>query len=806
MYWVEKIKHFLLSELFKNSISTITLKTKLSFIIIPLIVIPIALLGKLSYEHMVSTTKQTVLGPMNVLLNQAHQEAQYHLQTAMANIRFLSESGRLTQYLFSEDKVTREVAIKVMQGPTLRLFASYAQAYQYYYEIRIILPNGEEIIRFPNQSKVNLIDLNILRKIQQSPNLFEVFFISSPSPAFVVAQKLKSQVRAAPEETLGYLLITMHPTFLTEHIKLGEISQNGYLFLADDQGSILLHPQASVVGHAHPELIKVLTADHSPSTIEFEGHLVYIQGKKIHNHLNLFALLPEQDVVAAGQWLRQLFTMAIIAMTAITLAMLFLALNSLVIHPIEVLARTSRDIGAGNLEFQLPSRYQDEIGTLYFCFNQMVKRLRDALQQIEQANVELEEKVRLRTLSLQQLNEELEISRQKADAANLAKSEFVANISHELRTPLNGILGMTELVLNTSLSEPQQRQLNIIYESGEMLLTLINDLLDVAKLEAGKMKLEITAFDLLASVKSVITLLRIRAQEKDLVLELKVNSPVVFQPLMGDKNRFKQILLNLVGNAIKFTEGGSITVEVTLNQIVDGFAYLKFQVIDTGIGIPLEEVPNLFNKFHQVDSSSSRKYGGTGLGLFICHQFVDLMGGKIGVETQLGKGCTFWFTLVLAIAETSLAIESESTTHSPSLLEAIQDASSIHILLVEDDRINQFVAKMMLEELGCQVSIANHGQEAVEMYVRKNFNLVLMDLHMPILDGYAATHRVRQYEQHTQNRIPIISLTANALSSDLEKCLEVGMDDVLIKPITKAALARTLEKWLGMKFRWDEES
>jgi len=791
----------LLSSLFKaleilsqRSISTMTLKTKLALILIPLIVIPIALLGKLSYEHIVSTTKQTVLGPMNILLNQVYQKAQYHLQTAVTNIQFLSQSGRLTQYLSGEDKATREVAIKAMQGPTLRLLASYAQAYPYYYEMRVILPNGEEIIRFPQESPLNLSKLPYFQTIQSSSKLVEVFFTTTPSPAFIVAEKLTSQV--SPEETLGYLLIAMRPTFLTEHVKFGEISENGYLFLTDGQGRILLHPQPTEIDQVHPELIKISqqTTQNNPTTMKFGNRIVYLQGQQIHPNLHLFALLPEQDVLVAGHWVRRIFTIAMLATTVITLGMLFLALKILVIRPLQELAKTSRDIGAGNLEIQLPARHPDEIGTLYFCFNHMVKRLRTALQQIELAKADLEEKVRLRTLNLQQLNLELEIARQRADAANLAKSEFMANISHELRTPLNGILGMTELILNTPLSSQQKRQLNIIYESGEMLLTLINDLLDVAKFEAGKMKLEISPFDLLQTTQDVMAMLRVKAQEKNLVMKLQTTSNIP-RSLTGDKNRFKQILLNLVGNSIKFTEVGGVTVVISLAGIEDHSANLEIKVIDTGIGIPTDEIPNLFNKFHQVDSSSRRKYGGTGLGLFICHQLVDLMNGQIGVETQLGQGCSFWFRLTLPIAPTPPITDFDTllTTppHLPNLLPT-------HILLVEDDKINQLVAKMMLEELGCQVSIANHGQEAVDMCIHDNFDVVLMDLHMPVLDGYAATRDIRQGE--AGSHLPIIALTANALPSDLEKCLEVGMNDVLVKPVTKMALTNMLKKWLGRTF------
>lgn len=805
-----------------------TLKTKLSLILIPLVVIPIILLGKFSYEHLVTTIRKTAVGPMEVLLNQVHQEMQFHLDTAQATITHLSKSNRI-KYLFIESKVDRDSILQVQQDPLSLLFTSYMDVYPEYYDIRVLLPDGYEVMRFfRNQDKKIQMakedktayfsqiqnSRGVLSLPKDNPDIDILFITDSNNqePAFVIIKKMffdnfSDALVGTGTKLHGYLLITMHPSFLAEHVTLGKISDNGYLLVTDGQGRVLYHPHQLAINTMPPSQFqqwRTHTSDSKLFQTEFDNQLVYVQGKQLHDNLYLFALLPEKDVLAAGQWLRTLFAIAILVSTVVTLILLFFALNYLVIKPVQILAIASREIGAGNLDIQLPARPEDEIGALYFCFNQMVKRLRSALTQIEGVNADLEEKVRLRTLSLEQLNRELEVERQKADAANLAKSEFIANISHELRTPLNGILGMTELILGTSLNDKQARQLHLVYDSGEMLLTLINDLLDVSKFEAGKMKLDIGPFDLLQAFEDAITLLRPKATEKDLRLELQT-SQAIPKHLLGDKNRLRQIVLNLVGNAIKFTEHGSVTVHIMLEKCQEGYAHVKVTVTDTGIGIPKDELPNLFNKFHQVDTSASRKYGGTGLGLFICHQLVSVMRGKIGVDTEVGKGCTFWFTLALPIVELS------STPALTTLPEAgsISDLSTMpalelpraHILLVEDDKINQMVAQMMLEELGCQISIANHGQEAIDMTANQHYDLVFMDIHMPVLDGYAATRHIRQREQEIGGRSLIIAMTANALASDREKCLAEGMDDVLIKPVSKAALAEMLKKWLGTKFQ-----
>ncbi len=812
-----------------------TLKPKVTLILIPLVVIPIVLLGKLSYDYVVETSKQTVLTQMGVFLNQVHQEAQFHLQTAQVNLELLSESSGLNNYL-SQQKANQKRTLAAMQLRMSLLFNIHKNAYQDYYKIRVLLPNGSEVSRFLNDNRQHNTswkdETPYFSSIQNSPNRIDVFFINNidkQEPYFIIAKKLfppgffPQALKNTTALPWGYLLITMRPNFLTKHIKIGEISENGYLLLTDGQGRVLSQPSQSMTSvlsqlptSALTQLIQPLKEDKSlknnqPLLITLaDYHTAYIQGRRLHHDLYLFALVPQEDVLATGQPLKLLFAVATLVSIVMTFILLFFTLNSLVIEPIRSLAESSHQIGNGNLDVQLPPRQNDEIGELIVCFNQMVMRLRTALQQIEQANFELEEKVRQRTLSLQQLNAELEVERQKAEAANRAKTEFVANISHELRTPMNGILGMAQLILNTPLNQKQSQQLNILYESGNNLLNIINELLDLSKIEAGKMELETVPFDFLQTIENAVTLLRIRAQEKGLSLEIQT-SDTIPQQVMGDNNRLRQVVLNLVSNAIKFTNEGSVTVSVVLENLVDGNAVLKVAVIDTGIGIDQSEVQRLFDKFHQVDASTSRKYGGTGLGLFICRQLIALMGGKIGVETQEGKGCTFWFTLSLPVVEApvthlSVSLPQLQLPETVSFTPVLESTSAPpaadlpqpthHILLVEDDKINQIVAKMTLEELGCQLDIANNGKEAVDMVADGHYDLVLMDVHMPVLDGYAATQRIRQREVGTNTHLPIVAMTADVITSDLDKCVEVGMDDALAKPVAKATLEEMLDKWL----------
>jgi signal transduction histidine kinase/DNA-binding response OmpR family regulator len=791
-----------------------TLKTKLSLILIPLVVIPVVLLGKLSYDHVVRTAKQTVLTQMGVLLTQVHQEAQFQLQTAQVNLELLSESTLLKPYLSIMDNNYRNLAMPAMQIRMSNLFQSYQNVYKDYDKISVLLPDGTEVTDFLSKSQKNTQpatpdEIAYFTKIKNSPNVIDVLFENKTTslPYFIIAKKLLSAVHALPQ---GYLVMTMRPNFLTEHIRTGEFGQHGYLAVIDGTGRILYQPYDGITHYLSSIPITEFNhlrdaigenSKHSAVKINLSTNTVYLQGKPLHDGLYLVAILPEQDVLIAGQPLKRLFIIVTLASMLITFVLLFISLKYLIIKPIQILADASRKINTDNLQVQLPPRQADEIGSLYFCFNKMVIRLRTALHQIERANAELEEKVRLRTLSLEKLNQELEVERQKAEAANQAKSEFVANISHELRTPMNGILGMAELILNTPLNEKQQQQLQIIYESGKNLLHIINELLDLNKLEAGKMEIEIRSFELMQTVEEVISLLRFRAQEKGLILEIQADKDIPRQ-IMGDHNRLRQILINLVGNAIKFTHKGSVTVQIKLEQLVDNKAKLRLAVIDTGIGIPADEVANLFGKFHQVDSSISRRYGGTGLGLFISRQLVELMGGKIGVESQVGQGCNFWFTLTLPIVEMAPSDGEQreaypSVPPTPSLLPIVgtQFPNTV-ILLVEDDKINQVVAKMTLEELGCQVEIAQDGQQALQMTASKHYDVVLMDLHMPVMDGYTATQHIRQREQSTFGHQLIIAMTADNIRADANKCSQIGLDDALMKPVSKSALEQVFTKWL----------
>lgn len=419
---------------------------------------------------------------------------------------------------------------------------------------------------------------------------------------------------------------------------------------------------------------------------------------------------------------------------------------------------------------------------LYIYRTKLEEKVEQRTHELKKANTRLNEEI----LERRKANNTANQAKKRAEEADRLKSTFLANMSHEIRTPMNGIIGMSDILRTTNLDEQQKEYLDIIESSGKTLLAIINDILDLTKIESNQMALEKVPFNLKKEIKKTINLLDLKAQEKgiQLVSNLEENIPEI---VIGDSVRVKQIITNLLSNGVKFTDKGSVTLLVSTLKNTSTTTKVLFKVIDTGMGISKSAMGNLFNEFTQTDVSITRRYGGTGLGLAICKRLTHIMNGEIGVDSELGKGSTFWFTIEFDKENTNKLTQDMPTEPT--------ETKALHILLVEDNAINQKVAIFNLRQLGHTIDLAENGLIAVEKFKANTYDFILMDIMMPEMDGMEATVKIREIEKErgVEKGINIIAMTANALKGDREKYLQSGMDNYISKPFQQQDLKSVLE-------------
>lgn len=392
-------------------------------------------------------------------------------------------------------------------------------------------------------------------------------------------------------------------------------------------------------------------------------------------------------------------------------------------------------------------------------------------------------------LELKIKNQELIKAKDVAEKAVLAKDSFMANMSHEIRTPMNAIMGFTELLQQSKLDGLQTQFVNNVQTAGENLLLIINDILDLSKIESGKLAIEAQSFNLKNTLKHVYDLLKVKASEKDIEFNLFLDADMP-ETVVGDKGRLNQILMNLAGNALKFTEEGEVTISVKKIEETEENYTLKFSIKDTGIGIAEDKLETIFDRFTQAEESTTRTFGGTGLGLNIVKLLVELQNGTVAVKSKVGRGSEFYFELHFAKDNTNSIEQLQEITSSKKSL------GKISVLLCEDNILNQSLTKNVIENFGFTIEIANNGQEGIDMLLKNQYDLILMDLQMPILDGYKTTLYIRE---QLKSEIPIVAMTAHSLVGEQQKCFEVGMDGYLPKPFKQEDLLSTIQNVLERK-------